>query len=139
MGIIFNHVGTCVVDLDRSLRFYIGLGFEHLTERDINPPDFATTRLLGIEPPVGLCAVYLRLDDFVLELLHYRRADNPEAALRPMNQPGLTHLSVTVDDLPATLVLVDSLGGSAVESSNLGVAVMVRDPDGQLIELIESK
>ena len=139
MGATFNHVGTCVTDLDRSTRFYEALGFEHQTERDLTPPDAATARLLGIDPPVGLTAVYLRLDGFVLELLHYSRADNPAGAIRPMNQPGLTHLSLTVDDLPATLRLLESCGGTVVESSDLGIAVMVRDPDGQLIELIAKR
>jgi catechol 2,3-dioxygenase-like lactoylglutathione lyase family enzyme len=139
MPVTFNHVGTCVTDLGRSLRFYEWLGFEHLAERDITPPDTATSRLLDIEPPVGLTAVYLRLDGFVLELLHYDRPLNPPAVVRAMNEPGLTHLSLTVDDLAGALQQVESHGGAIVESSSIGIAVMIRDPDGQLIELIAKR
>jgi len=56
-----------------------------------------------------------------------------------MNQPGLTHLSFTVGDLDATIEQVRALGGEVVESSNIGPAVMVRDPDGQLLELLRKR
>lgn len=138
-SMIVNHVGLCVSDLQPSLRFYEGLGFEHDTTRDLQPPDAVTGQLLGIEPPVGLTAVYLRRDEFTLELLHYRRPDNPAPGARPMNQPGLTHLSFTVGDLDATIEQVRALGGEVVESSNIGPAVMVRDPDGQLLELLRKR
>lgn len=138
-SMIVNHVGLCVSDLQPSLRFYEGLGFEHDTTRDLQPPDALTGQLLGIEPPVGLTAVYLRRDEFTLELLHYGRPDNPAPGARPMNQPGLTHLSFTVGDLDATIEQVRALGGEVVESSNIGPAVMVRDPDGQLLELLRKR
>lgn len=136
---IVNHVGLCVSDLRASQRFYEGLGFEHDAARDLQPPDAVTGRLLGIEPPVGLTAVYLRRDEFTLELLHYRRPDNPASNARPMNQPGLTHLSFSVDELDSAIEAVCALGGEVIESSNIGLAVMVRDPDGQLLELLPKR
>lgn len=132
---VVTHVGLCVTDLERARRFYTeALGFAF--ERDLEPDDDATGKLLGIEAPVGLTAVYLTLGDFTLELLHYDRAGNPGFRARVMNEPGLTHLSITTDDLPGVLERVPRLGGQVVESSNLGVAVLVRDPDGQLVELL---
>jgi lactoylglutathione lyase len=94
MGVI-NHVGLCVADLDRARAFYVQvLGFE--VWREIHPPDVPTDRLLGLGSPIGLTACYLRLGDFVLELLHYSGSGAtallPRA--RPFNEPGLTHLSV---------------------------------------------
>ena len=53
-----------------------------------------------------------------------------------MNEPGLTHLSISVDDIDRTLERVAAGGGSVVAETNLGMAVMIRDPDGQLIELL---
>lgn len=94
---------------------------------------------MGIEQPVGLTAVYLRQDRFILELLHYARPENPDAADRPLNQPGLTHLSFSVDDLAATMDQVPALGGQVLESTNIGLAVMIRDPDGQIIELLPKR
>lgn len=136
---IVNHVGLCVTNLERSLRFYVALGFQHETERDLQPPDSVTGQLLGIEAPVGLTAVYLRRDEFILELLHYERPENPASTDRPMNQPGLTHLSFGVDDIESTMEQVRSHGGQVLESSNVGLAVMVRDPDGQLLELLPKR
>ena len=133
MASVFNHVGLCVTDVDRSQRFYEGLGFR--LERALRPPDGVTGTLLGVPSP-RLTAIYLTMDGFVLELLHFDRPGNPQARQRVMNEPGLTHLSVTVDDMPSVLKQLPALGGQVVESSNIGAAVMVRDPDGQLVELI---
>jgi lactoylglutathione lyase len=130
---LFNHLGHCVTDLERSRRFYEEvLGF--VWWRDFEAPDELTADLLSIEPPVGLKAVYLRQGDFVLELLGYARV-NP-GQKRAMNDPGLTHMSISVDDIPATAAKAAEYGGSIVEGSDVDVAMMIRDPDGQLIELL---
>lgn len=132
---VVNHVGLCVSDLARSRRFYEeALGFTF--ERDLRPPDELTAPLLGLDAPVGLSAVYLRLGEFVLELLHYDRAGNPRSRPRPFNEPGLTHLSLTVADRSRTLALVAELGGEVLQESDIELAIMVRDPDGQMIELL---
>ncbi len=83
-----------------------------------------------------MTATYLRLDGLILELLHFDRPGNPPRADRVMNEPGLTHLSVSVSDIPGTLARVVSLGGSILEDTRSDFAVMVRDPDGQLIEIL---
>jgi lactoylglutathione lyase len=137
MANVMNHVGLCVTDLEAAQRFYEALGFTF--DRDLKPADGPTGQLLDIEPPVGLTAVYLKLGDFTLELLHYDRPDNPPFRTRVMNEPGLTHLSLTVADVPAALELVREAGGEVIEASNLGAAVMVRDPDGQLVELLANR
>ena len=138
MSTVVTHVGLCVTDLERARRFYTeALGFTFAS--DLKPPDDATGKLLGIEPPVGLTAVYLTLGAFTLELLHYDRGGNPDFRPRVMNEPGLTHLSITADDLPGTLERVRARGGEVIESSNLGAAVLVRDPDGQIVELLAKR
>ena len=131
----FNHVGLCVTDTARSRRFYEEvLGFTFLY--DFKAPDDSTAALLMMTPPVGLTATYLRLDGLILELLHYDRAGNPPAATRVMNEPGLTHLSVSVADVAGVLARVVEHGGAVAESTRSDFAVMIRDPDGQLIELL---
>lgn len=134
---VMNHVGLCVTDLERSRRFYEGLGFIH--DRDIHPPDEMTSPLLEIEPPVGVTASYLTMGSFVLELLHYSRPENPSARPRPLNEPGLTHLSLTVDDMTELLGRIEGLGGQVLESTNIGAAVLVRDPDGQILEFLPAR
>jgi catechol 2,3-dioxygenase-like lactoylglutathione lyase family enzyme len=135
MGVAFNHLGQCVTDLDRSRRFYQDvLGFEPWYE--IQPGDDLSSKLLRLEPPLGMTAVYLRRDGLVLELLHF--ADGPPAPRRDrvMNEPGLTHVSVSVDDVDATLRLVTEHGGEVLDDTNIGFGVFVRDPDGQLVEIL---
>lgn len=135
MSTVFNHLGHCVTDLERSRRFYEeALGLEFW--RDLEPPDEMTASLLGLPAPVGLKAVYLRKGDFVLELLHYAGAGTNPYRERVMNDIGLTHISMSVDDIDATAAKVVEYGGTVLESTHIGAAVMVRDPDGQLIELL---
>lgn len=135
---VVNHIGLCVHDVDRSRRFYEELfGFEY--EREIAPPDDPTGKLLQLEAPVGLRAVYLRKDGLLLELLAYTRRPPRPPRERPMDEPGLTHISMGADDPRRILDRVEALGGQVVMQTDVGVAVFIRDPDGQLIELLESK
>jgi catechol 2,3-dioxygenase-like lactoylglutathione lyase family enzyme len=132
----FNHVGQCVTDLERSRRFYCEL-FGFTLEREINPPDESSAKLLSLAPPLGMTAAYLVRDGLVLELLHFG-ADGQTHAYRErrMNDPGLTHISLSVDDIDDVCARVSAFGGEVIASTNIGNAVFVRDPDGQLVELL---
>jgi catechol 2,3-dioxygenase-like lactoylglutathione lyase family enzyme len=132
----FNHVGQCVTDLERSKRFYCEL-FDFTFEREIQPPDESSAQLMSLTPPLLMTAAYLVRDGLVLELLHYSAPDQTRPfRARTMNEPGLTHLSLSVDDVDAVCARVPDFGGEVVESTNIGAAVFVRDPDGQLLELL---
>ncbi|WP_375481933.1 VOC family protein [uncultured Mycobacterium sp.] len=132
---VFNHVGLCVADRERSRRFYQGLlGFEFWWE--VEPPDDGTDRLLQLAKPLGLHATYLVRDGFVLELLDYSQRDVHAGPRRAMDQVGLTHLSLSVSDLDAVLQLVDGFAGSVIDETVSEQSAMIRDPDGQLIELL---
>jgi lactoylglutathione lyase len=133
---MYNHTGLVVTDLERSKQFYQEVfGFKSWYE--ITPPDEATAKLSGLTPPLGVTASYMTLDGFVLELLNYS-APGATAPFRSrtMNEPGLTHLSISVDDVRATAERAAEHGGQVIEESDIGAAVFVRDPDGQLIELL---
>jgi lactoylglutathione lyase len=132
----YNHTGQVVTDLERSKRFYQEvLGFEFWYE--IKPPDEMTAKLNCLEPPLKVTASYLTLDGFVLELMQYF-APGATAPYQPraMNQPGLTHLSISVDDVRAAAEQAAEYGGEIIEGSDIGVALFIRDPDGQLLELL---
>lgn len=133
--VVVNHLGQCVTDLARSRRFYEGVfGFEFW--REIHPPDQGSAQLLGLDPPLGMTACYLRRDGLVLELIHYTgEGHRPDPARRAMDEPGLTHLSFSCD-VDAVRSRVVDFGGEEVAGTDIGVAVFVRDPDGQLIELL---
>jgi lactoylglutathione lyase len=133
---IYNHTGQVVTDLERSKRFYQDVfGFQFWYE--IQPPDEATAKLSCLKPPLNMTASYLTLDGFVLELMHHA-AEGAVAPYRPrtMNEPGLTHLSISVDDVRGTAEKAVEYGGSIIEESDLGHALFIRDPDGQLLELL---
>jgi lactoylglutathione lyase len=136
MTAAYNHTGLVVTDLERSKRFYqevFGFAFWY----EIKPPDEMTSKLISLPPPLETTASYLTLDGFVLELMHYA-APGATAPFqnRTMNEPGLTHLSLSVEDVRATAERVVEFGGQIIEESAIGGALMVRDPDGQLLELL---
>jgi catechol 2,3-dioxygenase-like lactoylglutathione lyase family enzyme len=135
----FNHVGLCVSDRDRSRRFYEEvLGFVH--QYDLEVPDVPASQLLRVPAPVGMTAVYLALDGFILELLEFSREGNQPQRERDFTEPGLTHLSFSVASLEDTCALVRQHGGEVLEDTNVGGrAVMIRDPDGQLLELLPAQ
>jgi lactoylglutathione lyase len=131
---VFNHVGICVTDLERSKRFYEQvLQFRYWWE--LEAPDEGTSQLLQIPQPVGLKAVYMVKDGLVLELLYYSEATAKPFRKRVMNEPGLTHLSLSVGDIPAVLEKVVPNGGQVAEETDMKAAIIIRDPDGQIIEL----
>jgi catechol 2,3-dioxygenase-like lactoylglutathione lyase family enzyme len=130
---VVNHVGLCVSDLAASRRFYEDvLGF--VFDRELHVPEEGAGPFLSVDPPANLTALYLTRGPFVLELLHFDRAGNPPARTRVFNEPGLTHISFSVGDLDGAVALVPDRGGEVV--TQFPGAVIVRDPDGQLVELL---
>jgi catechol 2,3-dioxygenase-like lactoylglutathione lyase family enzyme len=138
-----SHLGICVADLERSLRFYReGLGFREVSALELSGEPGAT--LLGL-PGVSLRARYLERDGARIELLHYPVPGAlGEGRPGPMNARGLTHLSFRVDGLDAVVARLVELGGALLAASRIGSArlgmqaVFVSDPDGTRIELVEA-
>jgi len=132
---VFNHIGLCVADRERSRRFYEGLlGFQFWW--DLELPDEGTKKLLQLDGPIGVRATYLVRDGLVLELLDYSKREVHAGSERVMDQVGLTHMSLSVSDLAAALAMVEEFGGSVVQETVTEQFAMIRDPDGQLIELL---
>jgi lactoylglutathione lyase len=135
-NVAFNHVGQCVTDLERSKRFYVEL-LEFSEWREIHPSDELSAQLMRLTPPLGMTASYLERDGLVLELLHFAAEGQTQPhEARAMNQPGLTHLSLSVTDMDDVLARVPEFGGEVLADTNIGFGAFVRDPDGQLLELL---
>jgi catechol 2,3-dioxygenase-like lactoylglutathione lyase family enzyme len=86
--------------------------------------------------PMQMTAVYLVRDGFVLELMQFAAPGaQAERRDRVMNEPGLTHISIAVDDFEGVLGRVAEYGGEVLLDTKNDMVAFVRDPDGQLIEL----
>jgi catechol 2,3-dioxygenase-like lactoylglutathione lyase family enzyme len=132
---VFNHIGLCVSDRERSRRFYEGLlGFQFWWELAL--PDEGTAALLQLDGPIGVRATYLVRDGLVLELLDYSQREVHAGPPRVMDQVGLTHMSLSVSDMGGVLAAVEDFGGSVLAGTATQQFAMIRDPDGQLIELL---
>jgi catechol 2,3-dioxygenase-like lactoylglutathione lyase family enzyme len=139
-----THLGICVSDLAASLAFYRdALGFTYASELEAKGD--APAKLLRL-PDVSLRAVYLRRDGFVIELLHYASPGHVgDGRPRAMNALGFTHLSLRVPDLAAALARLEELGANVLRDTRIALpdgsakAAFVTDPDGTLVELVESQ
>jgi glyoxylase I family protein len=137
-----THIGICVSDMERSLRFYRDvLGFTQ--EHELRVEGEPTDTLLRLRD-VKLHALYLHRDGIRIELLHFASPPAPPRRERAMHEPGLTHLSFRVADLEETLSALRAAGGRVLEETVIRFpefqagAAFVTDPDGQLIELVQA-
>jgi lactoylglutathione lyase len=133
--VVVNHVGHVVGDLARARRFYEELlGFEYW--RELTPPQKESAKLLGLAEPLGSTICYLRCEGFVLELIHYADESHRRPPVRrSMDDPGLTHISLSCD-VADVLARVVEYGGEVLTETDIDVAIFIRDPDGQLVELL---
>lgn len=138
-----THVGICVTDLERSIRFYRDLlGFEYLSRIHVaGEPSDTLLQLRNVD----LHAAYLERDGLRIELLYYASPERrgPQAA-RAMNDLGLTHISIRVSEVKQWVEKLRAEGVRIVEETWVDIpafaaaAVMILDPDGQRIELVQA-
>ncbi|MFQ5416516.1 MAG: VOC family protein [Myxococcota bacterium] len=137
-----SHIGICVSDWKQSLRFYSDvLGFRYVHELELEGEPAST--LLQLED-VAFRAIYLEREGVRIELLHYAHPGHRAAPVpRPLNQLGLTHLSLRVDDLGSFLSELEAAGVEIHRHTRVGspelkaAAIFIADPDGTLIELVQ--
>src|SRR5436190_6362740 len=110
-----THIGICVSNLERSMRFYrdlLGFSCEHQLDVEGEPTD-TLLRLRGTK----LHAEYLTRDGVRIELLHFASPPAPPRPERPMNQYGLTHLSFRVTDMDGVLEALRAAGEQVLEET----------------------
>jgi lactoylglutathione lyase len=117
------HVGLRVADLERSLAFYAGLGYEVLG--NVPETEFGSLTMLKLPG-----------DEFVtLELVH-----DPRGGM--VDPGGLNHLVIQVESMQATVRRLTERGieveapGSPDGSEEFWTAWLT-DPDGYRIELVQ--
>lgn len=140
-GVYFNHLGQTITDIARSRQFYEDLfGFRFWWSFEV--PDHLASKVLMVPSPCKLTATYLWRPDLTLNLMHFGEPSAREAfQKRGLSHPGLTHLALSVENVPALLEKVPAYGGEVLwesqgEPSDWGQAIYIRDPDGQLIEIV---
>ena len=119
---VFSHFGICTDDFDGSVRFYRELlGFELEYEGDAAEPFDRLTELPGLRIHLGA----MSKGNTRIELLSY---DHPapigERERRAMNQLGMTHMAIAVEDIDAVAARIEDLGGTVYPHTR------VEAPDG---------
>jgi lactoylglutathione lyase len=121
-----NHIGIRVKELERSREFYHRLGFEMLWHSEAH-------RVAGLRNAAGVeLNLIINSDDD-------NGGKNILMDVAP-KYPGYTHASFRVTSMDRAVRALEENGIAISEGPiNLGgeIAVFVRDPDGNVIELAE--
>ena len=133
-----SHVGLCVSDRDRSLRFYCdGLGFTKIMEYELDE------QIPEVDSPCKLTSTFIEKDGLRLELLSYEQPGVFGVPPTRRNQLGMTHLSFFADDIDAAADELIGFGGTLVPDTRVGAGqpeaaqyVFLADPDGNRVELM---
>ena len=136
-----SHLGICVSDLDRSLRFYCGgLGFGVGDRYDLSTEQIADIHKgLEVDPPLKVVSQMIVNGAMKVELIHYPDRGAQGVPSTSRGQLGLTHLSFTVKDVDAAAARLVEQGGTVLEHTraNVGIEIVfLADPDGTRIELM---
>lgn len=141
-----SHVGFSVGDLDRSRDFYGNLlGFEEVTNWTRSEPYIG--ELTGNPGAVIHTAIMKHPDDpLLLELVQYDRTDGHPIEPASAN-PGAAHLGLNVENLDSLYASLLEKGAEFVSNPVTptvgpnagGRAVLLLDPDGFRIELVQTR
>ena len=143
MEIKLSHVGICVSDMERSVRFYVdGLGFTPTVAYEVGA-EYGT--LMEVDGS-RVASQFLTRDGVSVELLQFLQPGHTgDGSRRPMNQVGLTHLCLRVDDVDAVAAAIAAAGGTVLDGTRTTLDhggrtpadfVYCTDPDGTRIELM---
>jgi catechol 2,3-dioxygenase-like lactoylglutathione lyase family enzyme len=142
MMVGLHHASITTANLDRLKAFYCDqLGFAVVMENGWNGDNAQADTIWGFSGS-AMRMVMLRTANAFLELFEFAYPVTPErSADRPVYHQGITHICIAVSDLEAEYARLSAAGmpfNSAPQNiPGLCRAVYGRDPDGNLIELIE--
>ncbi|MFA6451352.1 MAG: VOC family protein [bacterium] len=134
-------VGITCSDIQKSLEFYNGiLGLPLLEAIDV--PEDQRRDIYGTPPDTKVTLFLLRTGNggFV-ELFRFQPLGGEHQKV-VWNRPGITHFALDVKNLPEVIKKLKEKGIEMIcpVKCNLGTDfVFTRDPDGNLVELIDMK
>lgn len=139
MNTAFHHYGVTVSDLDTALEFYRdALGLEVANELSLDGEPFRS--FVGVEDATA-DIVFLDADSCAIELLEYSQPPGDEAnAGVTSNDTGASHICLAVDDVDDTYAELATGYESISDPQTLengATVVNFRDPDGNVVQLIE--
>jgi catechol 2,3-dioxygenase-like lactoylglutathione lyase family enzyme len=130
----FRHLSHCCKDIRKTRRFYEELlGFK-LKEARASEGDHVG-KLLRMSSPFKVNLVFLEKDGLVLELQDFEFHGSVPQEEFFSNRLGLGFIRLDVKGLPEVLAKVAQYGGAILEDTNSGGSALVKDPDGQVVEL----
>ncbi len=137
-----HHFALTVADADRSVEFYCGLGFEIVSDREVEGG--YVEEITGVER-AHIRLVHLSGFGHNLELLQYLRPLGPQQA-RALQDVGSAHICLLTDDLDADFARLRDGGirfrsdGPVTTTSGPnrgGKGVYALDPDGNAVEIVQ--
>ena len=139
-----SHIGLCVADLERSLRFYCdGLGFAKVLTYELDDTMMpGLDKGLEVSAPVAVTSQFIELDGLKIELLGYRSPPPTGEPSSSRGTIGMTHMSFYVDDVDVAAARLVECGGTIIDSTrvSLGIEIVfLADPDGSRVELMAPK
>ncbi len=137
-----HHFALTVSDLARSLDFYRNLGFELVSDREVEGG--------YVEEITGITGAHIRLAHLSgygvnLELLEYKQPRGAERA-RALHETGSAHVCLVTDDLDADVEQLRERGvrfrspGPVTTTSGPnrgGRGIYAEDPDGNALEIVQ--
>ena len=138
----FHHTGIATKNLDRLSQFYVDLFHGSvLNAFSWSEDNEALSLRLGLEASSGRL-VMIGFANGKLELFQF---DTPQIAqsgsLRSVAKPGLSHICFQVDDCHAEFERLKAAGmtfhASALKMPGGGVFAYGRDPDGNVVEILQ--
>lgn len=137
-----HHASITTPDLDRLRDFYCRhFGFVEVLATQWAGDNAAADAIYGLCGSAVRMAM-LRLDDSFLELFEFAHPQGrPGDPLRPVCDAGYTHICIAVDDIAADYARLCAAGMvfncPPQIAVGLGIATYGRDPDGNLVELLQ--
>jgi len=138
----FHHAAISTPDIDRLTRFYCdAFGFEKVFDFEWSAGVVAFDAMMALEETAAR-VVMLRTGNSFLEFFEFASpAPASPQGDRPVNDHGITHICIAVDDAVAECARLDALGlrlhCAPIRSGLPVTGTYGRDPDGNVIEILE--
>jgi catechol 2,3-dioxygenase-like lactoylglutathione lyase family enzyme len=138
-----HHTAISTGDIERSLRFYRDLlGFKEVFSSKWDIGTETTDNIVGLKDSSAR-VVMLRAGNACVELFQYATPEpKPGDVNRPVCDHGITHLCLQVADIDAEYTRLKAAGMRfhCPPQNTSGLrATYGRDPDGNVVELLEVK